>query len=221
MHFDEETCWAYALDALESATAADLERHMAVCDECAELVASMMENAEGDSEWNLDMYARSWKNERLLGKLDQAIQAASADLKAALRHWRERGIEAAEHVWARGGGTGNQWVWLPAGARLSANLLGGVETLDSPPPPLPSLEAKKVLELEDHSLVELTFEDNQLVARFPGRGPGNVPPVLLVTPDDDRMPPVVIRADYLPDGEWKGRARLQSGAFDVTVGPGR
>lgn len=226
-HFDEESLWAYALEALTPDAVADVERHMASCEDCAGQVGHMLQLASDARRWNVDMHRKAWREERLRVRLAAAIGAAQGILKKALEHWMAVGAVTSAGGFARAriGAGGLPWAWMTGG------LVPSVASMESGVPirgavrtrgggVKPNLEVATDLPLPDGSQARLIIEGSELRVRFTGRLKDQIPPAVLVVPDDDNQTPIPVMAEWNDfRREWNWVGPLPVGEFEVVVGP--
>ena len=216
-HYDEETCWAYALDALEPDAAAELERHLADCNECAELVGGLYRERAEARRWNAALHGRAWRRERLGVWLASAIAAAEGTLKDALESWRQAGAAAAGMVRAERGEGGVWWMADLAVAPVGSGIhTRGAIRVGARPRPGAAVEIR----LPDGSRAVAGMEGASVVVRFPGRSPNSPPPPVLLAPNDDSEAVQAVLAQW-DDAQHEWRAALEPprGGFEVVVGP--
>jgi hypothetical protein len=211
-HYDEEMCWAYALDALEPDAAAELERHMADCEECAMAVGGMIDKAKEARRWNAALHGRAWRRERLRVRLTEAVAAARGGLREALRRWVETGAAFGEGLTRATFGLPPVPALAGVPTRRPVRTRGGLR-----PEPGGSVQ----FELPDGTRGVARIEDRNVVLRFSGRSRSGAPLPVLLAPEDEAEAPQAVLADWDDlRREWVAKLPLPRGEFEVLVGQG-
>jgi hypothetical protein len=220
--FDTELREAYAAGNLDAHSAAELERHMATCPDCARGVGLLLEEAAQEAHGTASAHGAAWRREHAM-----LVAAAGAvgEVQLALRRWLERGTSAAAAgVRAVRRGAGSLSEWIPEGfepigpvpAVAGVQVRGAIRTRGAASRPQPGGTIE--IPLGDGRTARCSLEGADVVVRYPPLPRESAAPVILVIPDAGE--PFAKLAELDADRYcYVARAPAPTGSFRVRLGP--